>query len=363
MFAQTNTTIGPSPTNRSSRSRHRRAFTLIELLVVVMVIGILATFVMVALAGVNQTAKEDRTTALIARINELLMEKYASYQYRRMPPANARLALKRQQPGFEAWLQNNGGYGLVARDRLTATRDMMRMELPCTIDEVRGPTEARQTLLRDHIQPKPLVPALSRAYYARALRTLNGNLNAWTPTNESAECLYLILTQMRSGDSSAMEFFTENEIGDTDGDGMNEILDGWGQPIYWLRWAPGFIPHKNPEAPELFGFGSTLQVPLVNQPEQEDMFDPMEIGISYAEEFAEPIESPSGFGKIDRARALLPVIFSAGPDERFGIRTGGVWFSVNSDPYDPRLAHIGGPTTPRGEGATDNITNHLLSTR
>lgn len=355
MFVQTKTTSdGLALTNRSNGIRHRRAFTLIELMVVVMVIGILATFVMVALAGVNQSAKEDRTTALVARINELLMEKYDSYQYRRMPPANATLAIKRQQPGFEAWLQNNGGYGLIARDRLTATREMMRLELPCTIDEVRGPTESRQSQLIDHVQPKRLIPALSRAYYARASRTLNGDLNAWSPANESAECLYLILSQMRSGDSSAMEFFSENEVGDTDGDGMNEVLDGWGQPILWQRWAPGFI--------------STLQVSLQENPEQEDMFDPMQVGAGY--------QLPD-----NRPRALFPLVFSAGPDGKYGINVMGAtgqdgvsgfdavgnssdgWFGVSSDPYAAQYSTVGTVTDGNGKLASDNITNHLLSTR
>ena len=29
--------------------------------------------------------------------------------------------------------------------------------------------------------------------------------------------------------------------GDTDEDGMKEILDAWGEPIVFLRWAPGYV--------------------------------------------------------------------------------------------------------------------------
>ena len=50
----------------------------------------------------------------------------------------------------------------------------------------------------------------------------------------------MILASIRDGDITGLDFFTEGEIGDVDNDGMPEILDPWGVPIYFLRWAPGF---------------------------------------------------------------------------------------------------------------------------
>lgn len=337
----------------------RRGFTLIELLMVVMIIGVLATFVMVALAGVNQTAKEDRTSVQIMKINELLMDKWQTYQYRRMPPSNLRLATMKDrvrkraltQAAYDGWLNGAGGYGLVAADRLKATREMMRLELPCTKDEVVGPNANGQSHLFDPMRPdrrNPLVPSLSRAYYAKAKSQLSGDtsptLTTWSMDNESAECLYLIVSQLRDADVSALEFFSESEIGDSDGDGMLEILDAWGNPIYWQRWAPGFE--------------STLQVPLATTAEQEDMFDPMQVGLSYQPGF--PNTSP---------RALHPLIFSAGPDGNYGITVIGdkvgdnsdAWFGVDSDPYAEPFRVIGRATD--GQTWVDNITNHLLSTR
>ena len=38
----------------------------------------------------------------------------------------------------------------------------------------------------------------------------------------------------------ARSMFSGAEIGRLDGDGMNMFLDGWGKPICWLRWAPGY---------------------------------------------------------------------------------------------------------------------------
>ena len=45
---------------------------------------------------------------------------------------------------------------------------------------------------------------------------------------------------MACGDGEARTLFSENSIGDTDGDGAPEFLDGWKHPINFLRWAPGF---------------------------------------------------------------------------------------------------------------------------
>ena len=57
--------------------------------------------------------------------------------------------------------------------------------------------------------------------------------------NQGAECLYMVI-MMACGDGEARTLFGESSIGDTDGDGAPEFLDGWGHPINFLRWAPGF---------------------------------------------------------------------------------------------------------------------------
>jgi len=145
---------------------------------------------------------------------------------------------------------------------------------------------------------------------------------------------------MRDADSSMLEFFSENEIGDADGDGMKEIHDGWGNPILFLRWAPGFE--------------STLQKSLVEDPNQEDFFDPARVGTSYS----------AAFISTKHPRALYPLIFSAGPDQKYGIKVGGDWYSVLSDPHHPSMQQIGKPQNPEDvQQSADNITNHLLATR
>jgi hypothetical protein len=63
----------------------------------------------------------------------------------------------------------------------------------------------------------------------------------WSKHNtetESSELLYFFLFHSRSfgaSDTNA-DRFTTQEIGDTDGDGLPEIIDSWGQPLRFYRW-------------------------------------------------------------------------------------------------------------------------------
>ena len=60
----------------------------------------------------------------------------------------------------------------------------------------------------------------------------------WTEDHQGSECLYLILSIMQDQDANALDFLFPTEIGDTDGDGMLEVLDAFGNPLGFLE--PGF---------------------------------------------------------------------------------------------------------------------------
>src|SRR3954471_4669227 len=62
------------------RSSFPLAFTLVELLVVMMIMGILASIVLFALAGVQESARYDKTVATINKLNALIMAKYETYR-------------------------------------------------------------------------------------------------------------------------------------------------------------------------------------------------------------------------------------------------------------------------------------------
>lgn len=296
---------------RISRDPHRRphprprAFTLTEMLVVIMIIAILSSMVLFALAGVQEQAREKRTRAQITRLNELIMERLQSYQTRRVPPPpNIPLDTLRNNPRA------------AAMQRLLGIRELMRMEMPDRVSDV-----------IDDPAFLPNRPSLNRAYQRRA--TAN-----WTNVNEGAECLYLIVSRIQVGNSNALEFLSESEIGDTDNDGMPEILDAWGGPIRLLRWPVGFRSPIQDGIPE-------------NGP---DAFDVTRL-------------FPYSF-------ALYPLIVSAGPDRLFDIgftdSEGVSYVLVDNNPYagfGASQLFLGTVTDVNGDrvdNSLDNIHNHQL---
>ncbi len=292
--------------SRRSHSSPRTAFTLVEMLVTVTVIAILAGMVMGALRFGRREAREARTAATITKLDRIIMQKYESYMTRRVP-----IRIPPRTPPQQA-----------AQMRLQALRDLMRMEMPERWNDVRGdPVSGIQR------------PALSVAYFALFQDALSRAGEEKVGLNSHAECLYLIVM---TGTSSAREQFSESEIGDTDGDGLMEFLDGWGKPIYFLRWAPGFTSESTIQSGDPVNDHDPLDVRNVDPP----------------------------------AFRLVPLIYSGGNDnsrydpitgqnEHYDINTGqNVQF--NGDPYaDPS---IGAPMDKHGDGMNhyDNITNHAI---
>ena len=352
-------------------------FTLVELLVVIMLIGILASFVLVALAGATQTAKEDRTRAQIAKIHELIMEHWEDYQYRRVPPTV--VTRKAMQTATVATSLSGEAFSC---EQLAALRELMRMEMPTFSSDVAQPAQKIVGSAVVKGNNLPFQPARWRAYRNRAefafaqtgINWLNPETHSSgsaeyvaATSNQQAECLYLVLSQMRTADTSALEFFKDNEIGDVDGDGMKEILDAWGNPIGWMLWAPGHI--------------SPLQVPLAEKLEQHDLFDISQVGSGYTNfsdeaytvQLGSDLTYQGNFSQLPRT--LYPLIYSSGPDGKLGIvvRTDGDgngvidqnWAAVKNDPYSRNPGHqmyaLGAPSVANPEAGQDDITNHTLA--
>lgn len=346
-------------TNLTSRAKisaasRRFAFTLIEMTIVIMVITILAALALPVVNSAYQQSRAHRTRAIIAKIDQIIGEKYESYRTRQVPI--------RVSPGMTP--QN------AAILRVNAIRELMRVELPDRITDVAsGPRFTLTIPLPVHdvvpspggiypIRPfviLPARPALNKQILRRADEI--GGLENWNTQNESSECLYFILAATRDGDKHALDWFAPSEIGDTDGDGMKEILDSWGNPIAFLRWAPGYradvAPYPvTPQRRNETGVAT-------DETTLPDPFDPFKI--DYRWQDADLTNDPI---------ALKPLIWSAGPDKRHGISVNtptvaGVpqpYATSNppNDPYWPQAVMVGAPFN---SDATDNITNHDLEAR
>jgi len=271
-----------------------RGFTLVELMVVIVIISILGSL---SLAGLNigrQRSKIDATRATIRKLDEIVMDQFDSYSTR----------VKGLKPAH-----------------LLAIRGTMVEEMPDNWANV---------------LPLANCSTSSGRAYSRYKKSTA------TSVYQGAECLYMIVA--RSGFSpSALENFRANEVGDIDRDGMKEFLDGWGNPIAFLRWAPGF---SSPLSALQFADVTTNH-------------DALDVG---------PNDS--------NAFQMYPLIYSPGPDEagNAGTTSSGYGLATATNGWPPEslpkicefsdgATKIGGPDPANPTAYRDNITNHDFLSR
>ena len=272
-----------------TRHVHTPAFTLVELLVVLVILSVLGSL---SLAGLNvgrQRAKRDKTMSTIRKLNEIVQEMYTDRLTTSGTAASAARLLTYEMPDQWADVQTAAAVASLSKDARSAA-------------VIRYGRIAADTSKRAALDAK-LGPA---------------------------ECLWLIVA--RSGYApDSLEHFRPDELTDRDGDGAKEFCDGWGQPIYFLRWAPGFAPYS-------------------------------------AVEVADEISAASNV--VEQLNALTPLIYSAGPDgattdvlateEAYGLQrpTAARTLFSPRDEFPLSGAPQSGSTAYR-----DNITNHNIMAR
>ncbi|EAQ80002.1 prepilin-type N-terminal cleavage/methylation domain-containing protein [Blastopirellula marina] len=346
--------------DRRGRTAARRGFTLVEMLVVVVILGLLSGMVLLALAGAGESAREARTRGQITKLNEFIMTRYESYRTRRTPRPTT------------------GNPRQVATDRVDNIRALMMQEMP----------DRKTDLATDYTTLAAGQYSSTYARHQRAIIAFTGALswtdaydNYWTAENQHSECLYLILASISDGETSALDFLHDSEVGDTDEDGVPEVLDGWGNPIAFIRWPQGYL-----------GFESSLQDIRVY-----DSFDPLKVygrtgGIPNLYTDGAGATTADSFAHFN----LMPLVVSPGKDGIFDIvgddssgttadtergitgnnGTGPIVYSSTSpvaNPYAFTAAPFIGDNGSVGVGAVradvngdgydnsvDNISNHYL---
>jgi type II secretory pathway pseudopilin PulG len=361
--------------------------TLVELLITITIISILAGLILGVASLAGEKARENQTRHIVQRMHQLLMEHYDSYRERRVQlDPDVELSINDEFPTDQSnskyQFDNGRKRGLaLAQARLLALREMMVMEIPDRWSDVLlnavGPPN-NDDASPNATEKYPIYfnerTDLSNVYLRR-YRSLVGRTNTITKNdntvgdildNQGAECLYMVIT-LATGDGEARGLFAENTIGDTDGDGASEFLDGWGNPIEFLRWAPGFD--------SLVQLNTTALAAMT----------PDESHAAIAKD-----HDPFDMFRMDAsAFRLMPLIYSLGPDEESSLNVGRYYVTwpkqmlpkVNSsDPYvQPWLTpyelrpindldvYLGTDLSEVDsdfeDTSTDNIHNHLLGLR
>ncbi len=240
-----------APTSPPNSARPRRdGFTLIEILMVILVIAILASLIMAVIGNSLNSARAAATRATLTKVHRLLEERRQ---------AITRSDLRREVRVVRASMSNVPGLYTNDVAKIVALKEVMRVQLPQRIDDLRGADRLFGTA-----DDSPVLKKLQQL--TGEDKNNNGNLDpgedlnnnnlldmpfstnppTFPPTHDatttSSELLYVALTmgtELGSG-SSAIEF-SSSEAVDTDGDGLMELVDGWARPLRFYRWPTSLV--------------------------------------------------------------------------------------------------------------------------
>lgn len=268
--------------------------TLVELLVSLVILTILASLSMAGLAVARTSARTAKTQATIRKISELLLDYYEQYETRRPNIDNTSTIAAMPRVGRAN----------LADAKQIAIRRLMTLELPERASDYRdaftmsgglivpvmsGPTYNGVTAtLRD-------VPPVARRYFTLTLKP-DGTFADVT----SSELLHLIVTRGPVADPDIISHFRDDEVRDTNGNGLLEFVDGWNKPIAFRRWPVGFASPMQPIdgtarsiEPLISGNGHRL-VPLVFSAGPDGAFDVASLG-GYDAAVSTSVPTPPGF--------------------------------------------------------------------
>ncbi|MCX7421093.1 MAG: type II secretion system protein [Planctomycetia bacterium] len=278
-------------TNRVARiielERLRRAFTLLEILVVVVIIALLIGILGTTVTTSIRKARETATVALIQKIEGLLDDRRKGFERAVKSRDFERIVQLRKQsleaggifgvsPRVIESIARKEFYSLLFPQRYLdmtpriATGPLAGVPTSIAGEDANGngTLDAGEDLNNNGVLDKADPSLAPEDKNANGIidpgedANGNGKLDGYVhfnhkPETESAAVLYLMLTQMQVfgvppvGES---EFRVGNEVLDTDGDGLLELVDGWRRPLRFYRWPTRLIkPNGNVGADGQYG--------------------------------------------------------------------------------------------------------------
>ena len=232
-------------------SQPRAGFSLIELLVVMTIMAILASLAFVVLGASGNAAREASTKSAIRILSGALRNRADAFHDLTasvsltdpdVPGAGAKTRVFRDQAStLQRWYFNAGNLDF-PRSQVTfevfVRKAMFKALFPQREEDLYG---YNGVLDSGGLDDSPL---LARMYQGGSFSTSwKGRNGSGNPQADSSELLYLSLTEGDVLGLPAAEIggIDNSMIGDTDGDGNLEFLDGWGRPLQFYNWPTQLI--------------------------------------------------------------------------------------------------------------------------
>lgn len=260
----------------SKQTSDVRGFTLLELLMVIAIISILMSMSVVVMLGFKDSAEEEATSATVQKLARLVEQRVEAFDraFRGVREQQAVTAMR----GVLLDPNGNGNradavYGVYeSAIKILAKKSLFRFEFPQSFSDRLdlGDSSTWVTGLPDSMYIAIVAPTVRTDLGLPATTSLTAPAIVSEATTrfakhqkdtESAECLYFQLFASGNYGATAVDGdrFTEREIQDTDGDGLPEFIDAWGNPIRFYRWPTRMIDVDAP-----FPFQPVLSDPSDN---------------------------------------------------------------------------------------------------
>jgi prepilin-type N-terminal cleavage/methylation domain-containing protein len=297
----------------------REGFTLIELLIVMSIITLLAALLAGATILYIGRQYESNTRGIIGSVSKEL-----DWQWRSVVE-DARAEYKSGNLSSNVLDAVNNmatppGGGLdEERAQVIWSKCRLRQQFPMNYTEIGSPV----VLPSSSGSPVTVLPTV--VAYQSAMGNRAQASNPPKPSESGAALLMALTAQSRHGRLTNKELFGTQAIQDPENDGVPKLVDGWGHPLVFYRWATA-----NPEldALNVNNSGST-RPPFQDPCDQQGrlMADNWNnqpnstagAGCKQFELIFHFIHDPNNPTYTPRSWYLIPVIASAGSDGQLGI--------------------------------------------
>lgn len=231
------------PISQNPKSEFRipnSGFTVIELLVVVTIIAVLMTLVVQVVGQFLTMARDAATKSTIAKTQGLIDSRAQAF---------SRLIMRKGYLSGSVEMQSviqdpNYSTLSLAAQKTIATKSLEMKFFPQRVVELGNPVSAAQQYQVNQLYLNLITKYMAVFSLQQPPGQNISNLSQydWTrdanATLRSSEILYDFLTQSNVLGEAPLsaDAFTSAEVKDTDGNGLPEFIDAWGNPLRFYRW-------------------------------------------------------------------------------------------------------------------------------